>query len=63
MVVVFPKEVKALTARAKELGYSASLLRTILKVNAVQSYRNVELIKRLVGQLKDRRIAVFEFSF
>ena len=59
----FPKDVKALIARARGLGYDANLLRAVLEVNAVQPYRAVELARRLVGRLKDRRVAVLGLAF
>ena len=59
----FPKDVKALIARARELGYDADLLRAVLEVNAIQPYRAVELARRLVGQLKNKRVAVLGLAF
>ena len=41
----------------------ANLLRAVLEVNAIQPYRAVELARRLVGQLKDRRVAVLGLAF
>lgn len=59
----FPKDVKALIAKAKELGYEAKLLRAVLEVNEEQPRRAVELAKMLIGNLKGKRIAILGLAF
>ena len=59
----FPKDVKALVAHSKALGYSPILLETVEKVNAAQPLRVVEFCKQELGNLKGKRIAILGLAF
>lgn len=59
----FPKDVKALIAFSRDLGYDPQLLNAVENVNQAQPSRAVELCKGLIGDLKGREIAVFGLSF
>lgn len=59
----FPKDVKALIAFSKSLGYDPQLLNAVENVNQAQPYKAVELCRRLLGNLKGKRIAVLGLAF
>lgn len=59
----FPKDVKALIAFARGLGYEPALLKAADEVNEQQADRVVELSERLCGSLKDKRVAVLGLAF
>jgi len=59
----FPKDVKALIAHSKALGYDSPFLSTIENVNKIQPYRAVELAKSLLQDLEGKRIAVLGLAF
>ncbi|MEM4414679.1 MAG: UDP-glucose/GDP-mannose dehydrogenase family protein [Candidatus Caldarchaeum sp.] len=59
----FPKDVKALTAYAKSLGYHPAILEAVEKVNSRQPYKAVELAEKLVGELSGKKAAVLGLSF
>jgi len=59
----FPKDVKALIAYSKKLGYKPSLLEAVMEINQDQPYKAVNLSKEFLGDLKDKRIAILGLSF
>jgi UDPglucose 6-dehydrogenase len=59
----FPKDVKALVAYSKSLGYNPELLEAIENVNEIQPYKAVELCKGFIGNLKGKNIAILGLSF
>ncbi len=59
----FPKDVKALIGRAKELGYDPILLNAVIDVNEEQPMRMIELLTERVGDLRNKRIAVLGLAF
>ena len=59
----FPKDVKALIAFSRGLGYSPLLFNAVEDVNAVQPYRAIKLAKKRIGDLKDKRVAVLGLAF
>lgn len=59
----FPKDVKALMAKANEIGLDPKILRATLDVNEIQPYRLVEMTERAIGGIKDKKIAVLGLSF
>ena len=59
----FPKDVRALVAKAEEVDVEPRLLKATLEVNKLQPTRMIELAKQIVGQLKDKKIAVLGLSF
>jgi len=59
----FPKDVKALIALSRSLGYSPALLETVENTNESQPLRAVQLCKSLLGDLKGKRISILGLSF
>jgi len=58
-----PKDVKALLAFSKDLGYNSPLLNAIEEVNKTQANKAVELCKTILFDLKDKRIAILGLAF
>jgi len=48
----FPKDVKALVTKAKEINYNPILLESVLKVNKDQPLKMIEILKNKTGNLK-----------
>ncbi len=59
----FPKDVKALIGKARETGYQPHLLEAIIKVNEGQPQRMTQLLKRKLGSLSGKRVAVLGLAF
>ncbi|WMW21823.1 UDP-glucose/GDP-mannose dehydrogenase family protein [Methanolobus mangrovi] len=59
----FPKDVKALIGKAKDIGYEPQLLRSVVDVNDKQPLKMVELLQKKLGDLKNKRIAVLGLAF
>ena len=59
----FPKDLKAFIAYSKAIGYQPELLDTVETVNHLQPLRAVEMAEVLIGDLKDRRIALLGLAF
>ncbi len=59
----FPKDVRALIARARELGYEPVILRAVLEVNERQPLRAVEMAEEVLGDLRGKRAAVLGLAF
>jgi len=59
----FPKDVKALIAYAKNLGYRSELLEAVENINETQPYKAIQHCKDLLGNLKGKKIAVLGLSF
>ncbi|HEX4920350.1 MAG TPA: nucleotide sugar dehydrogenase, partial [Candidatus Bathyarchaeia archaeon] len=59
----FHKDLQALIAFGKTIGYDPVLLSAVEEVNRRQAYEIIELARRLVGTLENRRIAVLGLSF
>ena len=59
----FPKDLKALTAFAKQQNYVPIMLEAVQKVNDDQAKHAIELVKSEVGELKNKRIAILGLSF
>ncbi|MBN1245724.1 UDP-glucose/GDP-mannose dehydrogenase family protein [Candidatus Bathyarchaeota archaeon] len=60
----FPKDVKALIACSKNLGYRLSLLEEVESVNEVQPLRAVEFCKELLGNnLTGKHVAILGLAF
>jgi len=59
----FPKDVKALIAHSKTLGYKPELLEAVENINETQPYKAVQLCKSLLGNLKGKRIAILGLAF
>jgi len=59
----FPKDVKALISYSEGLGYSPVLLRAVEAVNEAQPLQALSLAKRLMGEVRGKRIAVLGLAF
>ena len=59
----FPKDVKALIAQAKNLGYQLTLLEEVENVNKTQPLKAVQFCKEHLGDLKGRHIAILGLAF
>jgi len=58
-----PKDVKALIAFSRSLGYNPTLFKAAEEVNKAQPHKAVELCKRLLGNLQGKRIAILGLAF
>ncbi len=59
----FPKDVKALIGKAKEIGYSPVLLESVIGVNERQPVLMIEILQRKIGNLEGKKIAVLGLAF
>jgi UDPglucose 6-dehydrogenase len=59
----FPKDIKALIACSKALGYEPKLLESVEEVNREQPIIAVELCRKLLGSLEGKRIALLGLAF
>jgi len=59
----FPKDVKALIGKAKEVGYEPVLLKSVIEINEKQPARMVKLLKNKLGSLKGKKVAVLGLAF
>jgi UDPglucose 6-dehydrogenase len=59
----FPKDVKALIACSKSLGYDPKILDSVEHVNRDQPYRAIELCEELVGSVEGKRVAILGLAF
>ena len=59
----FPKDVKALIAHSKNLGYRLELLEAVESVNKAQPLKAIKFCKDLLGNLKGKRVAILGLAF
>jgi len=59
----FPKDVKALIAHSKILGYRVELLEIVEKINETQPTKAVQWCKNLLGGLKGKHVSVLGLAF
>jgi UDPglucose 6-dehydrogenase len=59
----FPKDVKALIAYSKNLGYRLKLLECVESVNKTQPLKAVQFCKQLIGNLKGKNMAILGLAF
>jgi len=59
----FPKDVKALIRRAEELGEEPKILKAVIEVNERQPLKLIELLKKHVPDLANRKIGVLGLAF
>ena len=59
----FPKDVKALIGKAKEIGYSPVLLESVIGVNEKQPILMTEILLRKIGNFAGKKIAVLGLAF
>lgn len=59
----FPKDIKALTAFSKSIGCNPFLLQAVENVNEKQPRQAIELIKKNLSTLRNKRIAILGLAF
>jgi len=59
----FPKDVKAIIAYSKNLGYRLKLLEAVENVNKTQPLKAVQFCKESLGNLKGKHIAILGLAF
>jgi UDPglucose 6-dehydrogenase/GDP-mannose 6-dehydrogenase len=60
----FPKDIKALSSFADELGVEVKLIKSVIDINQSQPYRIILLLKDVLGKnLSKKKIAVLGLSF
>ena len=59
----FPKDVKALVRTAKECGVPLRVLESVEQANDVQKHRLFAKLRELLGDLRNRRIAIWGLAF
>jgi len=59
----FPKDVKALIAKAEELGENPEIMKAVLRVNEKQPLKLIELLKKHIPELKGKKIGVLGLAF
>ena len=59
----FPKDVKALIARGREMGYEMKILKAVLEVNENQPLHLIPLLEKHLGRLEGKRIGVLGLAF
>jgi len=59
----FPKDVTALKQLAGNSGYHFQLLASVIEVNELQKRRVIGKLKRHLGELRDRKIALWGLAF
>jgi UDPglucose 6-dehydrogenase len=59
----FPKDVKALIACSKNLGYAPELLESVENINHTQPLKAVEFCKQQLGNLEGKKIAILGLAF
>lgn len=58
-----PKDLSALICKGSDLGYKAELLQSVLYVNLEQPVRLVEIVRKKLGNLENKVIAVLGLAF
>lgn len=59
----FPKDVSAIIYKSTELGYNPRLLRAVLEVNRDQPLKLIEVLDKLKGPIKGKKIALLGLTF
>ncbi len=59
----FPKDVKALIAKAKETGEKLSILEEVVRVNDLQPLKLIELLKKNISNLEGKEIGILGLAF
>ncbi len=59
----FPKDTQALAQTGEEYGVDMSLIKEVIAANEAQKARVVDRLERLMGTLRDRKVAVLGVSF
>lgn len=58
-----PKDLRALIKYSRKLGYAPELLEAVEKVNESQPYKAIELCKKFLKNLRNKRIAILGLAF
>lgn len=58
-----PKDLKALIARAKEIGYNPRILEEVLDLNDRQPLKLIEILKKHITRLRDKTIGILGLTF
>lgn len=58
-----PKDLEELVFRAKQIGYEAKLLSSVVRINSAQPLRLIEIAERRLGSLTNKEIAVLGLAF
>jgi UDPglucose 6-dehydrogenase len=59
----FPKDIAALVAKAREVGYEANVLHQIVELNNSQPKHMIELLKKHIPSLKGKVIGILGLTF
>jgi UDPglucose 6-dehydrogenase len=59
----FPKDVKALISKAKEIGYDPKILKDVISVNEKQPFMILDILKKYLPNLKGKKIALLGLAF
>ncbi len=59
----FPKDTKALAHFAESVNVDAQIIKQVIEVNRTQPVRMIDLLKKTVGNLKNKKIVVLGLSF
>ena len=59
----FPKDIKALIACSKSLGYDPKILDSVEHINKNQPYKAIELCEELVGSAEGKHVAILGLAF
>jgi len=59
----FPKDVKALVYKAREIKETPAILNSVLEVNKKQPLKILDIAKKKAGKLKGKRVAVLGLAF
>lgn len=59
----FPKDVRALIAKAEEVGEKPQILKAVIKLNDEQPLKLIKVLKKHIPDLRGRRIGVLGLTF
>ena len=59
----FPKDVSALIAFSKQVGYSPILLQDVHEINKNQAKHAIEIVKKNLGKLNGKKISILGLAF
>lgn len=59
----FPKDTRALAAYAKSIGVNTEIIKSVIDTNDTQPKRVIALLKKALGDLRNKRITVLGLTF
>jgi len=59
----FPKDLKAFIAHSNTISYKPELLEAVEKVNTLQPLKAIEMAEELIGDLRNRKVALLGLAF